>query len=222
MFFPQLEINMDRRQSCLIDLSFSCYSFCNISLNPITADLVAAGLRGVTFLFYPLPDSWVWEGFFLYKKKIIYLIIFTRRVSLHIHLYLQAKPAPKVSVNALIKKGIISQRIERETVFWFTCLFVCFYCLLFSPVHIWETICMEQNFSRHKNIRTVILHVNWFVLISKKKKKSVGRKEKKNQKQRVYVEHTLCSMWKHLHSESPGAFKRCIWLERNFEICKVN
>lgn len=166
MFFPQLEINMDRRQSCLIDLSFSCYSFCNISLNPITADLVAAGLRGVTFLFYPLPDSWVWEGFFLYKKKIIYLIIFTRRVSLHIHLYLQAKPAPKVSVNALIKKGIISQRIERETVFWFTCLFVCFYCLLFSPVHVWETICMEQNFSRHKNIRTVILHVNWFVLIS--------------------------------------------------------
>lgn len=179
MFFPQLEINMDRRQNCLIDLSFSCYSFCNISLNPITADLVAAGLRGVTFLFYPLPDSWVWEGFFLYKKKIIYLIIFTRRVSLHIHLYLQAKPAPKVSVNALIKKGIISQRIERETVFWFTCLFVCFYCLLFSPVHVWETICMEQNFSRHKNIRTVILHVNWFVLISKKKKKSVGRKEKK-------------------------------------------
>lgn len=63
MFFPQLEINMDWRQNCLIDLSLSCYSFCNISLNPITADLVAAGLCGVTFLF-PLPDSWVWEGFF--------------------------------------------------------------------------------------------------------------------------------------------------------------
>lgn len=50
-------------------------------------------------------------------------------MSLHIHLYLQAKPAPKVSVNALIKKGIISQRIERETVFWFTCLFVCLFLL---------------------------------------------------------------------------------------------
>lgn len=129
MFFPQLEINMDRRQNCLIDLSFSCYSFCNISLNPITADLVAAGLRGVTFLFYPLPGSWVWEGFFLYKKKNYLFSNFTRRVSLHIHLYLQAKPAPKVSVNALIKKGIISQRIERETVFWFTCLFVCLFLL---------------------------------------------------------------------------------------------
>lgn len=62
-FFPQLQINMDWRQNCLIDLRFSRYSFCNISLSPITADLVAAGLCGVIFSV-SLPDSWVWEGLF--------------------------------------------------------------------------------------------------------------------------------------------------------------
>lgn len=65
MFFPQLEINMDWGQNCLIDLGFSRYSFYNISLSPITADLVAAGLCGVTFLF-PLPYSSEWEGFYLF------------------------------------------------------------------------------------------------------------------------------------------------------------
>lgn len=61
MFFPQLEINMD----CLIDLLFSYYSFRNISLSPITAALVAAGLRGVTFLF-SLPDFSVGETLYIY------------------------------------------------------------------------------------------------------------------------------------------------------------
>lgn len=53
MFFPQLEINMDWRQNCLIDLLFSRYTFCNISLSPITADLVASGLCGVIFFCFP-------------------------------------------------------------------------------------------------------------------------------------------------------------------------
>lgn len=57
--------------------------------------------------------------------------------------------------------------LKGKTFFWLACLFVCFCCLLFSPVHVWETICMEHNFSRARNIRTVILHVNWFILIKK-------------------------------------------------------
>lgn len=57
MFFPQLEINMDWRQNCLIDSRISFYTFYYISLSLITADLVAAGLRGVTFLFPSFPSQ---------------------------------------------------------------------------------------------------------------------------------------------------------------------
>lgn len=89
MFFPQLEINMDWRQNCLIDLRFSRYRSWNISLRPITADLVAASLCGVTFLF-SLPDSWVGEGFFIYLY-INFVILEGGSLSIFTHHYRHQK-----------------------------------------------------------------------------------------------------------------------------------
>lgn len=43
---------MDISSSRVIDSGFSSYSSCNISLSPITADLVALGLSRVPFLFF--------------------------------------------------------------------------------------------------------------------------------------------------------------------------
>lgn len=159
---------MDCRQNCLIDSGFSRFTLCNISLSSITADLVAVGPCGVTFLFSAL-DSWEWAAVvfpFFSPSPFVYSIFshFRGRFSLHIRSSLWAKPSPKKPpkkrVNALIKNGMISRRIERENVFWLASLFVCLRCLLFSPVHALETICTEHNFSRAQNIRTVILHVN--------------------------------------------------------------
>lgn len=207
MFFPQLEINMDWRQNCLIDLHFSRFSLCNISLSPITADLLQVSVDWLFCFPFLIPGSG--RNFFSF----IYLIFcnFRGRFSLHIH---------SLCVNALIKNGMISQRIERENVFWLASLFVCFCCLLFSPVHVLETICMEHNFSRVRNIRTVILHVNWFILI---KKKTFWWKGKHNV-ETVGVWGTYFMF----HVEAPPVLRKsqslwcCIWIRHNFEICKVN
>lgn len=93
-FLPQLEINMDWRQNCLIDLHFSRYSFCYISLSPITADLVAASLCGETFLFFPFLTRCGRD--FLFVNFVILeggpLNIFTHRYRRSLH----QKRAPKL------------------------------------------------------------------------------------------------------------------------------
>lgn len=86
------------------------------------------------FFLFSLPDSWVWEGIYIYLFN-YFVILEGGSLSIFTHHY-RRRLHRKASVKALIKNGIISQRIERENVFWLACLFVCFSCLLFSPVHV--------------------------------------------------------------------------------------